>query len=105
MIDKPARTIDGSYLNYIHSQSCIICGRRPVDADHLIARGRGSASQNDYSAIPLCREHHSERHQGGTSKLEAKYNVNLWKDSWSLLQTYVKVLRQDAEVEDGEEGF
>lgn len=90
MIDpKPEKVIDEAYKKYILSHSCLVCPRREVDPDHLRARGTGSASQNDYSLIPLCREHHSERHQLGNSRFEQRHAVNLWKEAWRLLSCWL----------------
>lgn len=85
---KPSKIVDGPYKKYVLSHSCLVCPSREVDGDHLLARGRGSANQNDFSLIPLCREHHSERHQGGNEKFEAKYKINLWREAWRLLSNW-----------------
>ena len=93
---KPEKVIDEAYKKYILEHSCLVCSRRDVDPDHLRARGTGSASQNDYSLIPLCREHHSERHQLGNSKFEQRHSVNLWKEAWTLLSNWlIKVKKLD----------
>ncbi len=75
-----------------------MCGQFPVDADHLEARGMGGAggkksgtvsnTKKDLSCIPLCRIHHTERHQSGNAKFEDKYRINLWKDAFRLIRTY-----------------
>ena len=67
------------YVDFVKTKPCLVCGRRAVDADHLVARGRGSAKQVDFFCIPLDREHHAERHQIGDEKFEAKYSLNLWR--------------------------
>lgn len=90
MISKPEQVVDARYKKYILSHSCLVCPSREVDGDHLMARGRGSASQNDYSLIPLCRIHHSERHQIGNQKFEQRYTVNLWLEAWRLLAWWHK---------------
>ena len=68
----------------------MVCGLQPCDPDHLEARGMGGATtkMKDYSCIPLCRIHHSERHQLGNKKFEDKYSVNLWKDAFNLIRRY-----------------
>ena len=79
------------YLNYIKGKPCTVCGQIPVDADHLEAVGMGGANRDgykDYSCIPLCRIHHSERHQIGNEKFENKYGINLWKDAFNLIRRY-----------------
>ena len=81
------------YLDYIRKKPCLVCGLQPCDPDHLKARGMGNANRDghrDFSCIPLCRIHHSERHQIGNQKFENKYNINLWKDAFNLLSNYLK---------------
>jgi len=73
------------YVDFVRKRPCLVCGKRPVDADHLIARGRGSAKQIDFFCIPLDREHHSERHQIGDEKFQAKYRLNLWRCAAEML--------------------
>tara|TARA_Y100000310_G_scaffold256570_1_gene264395 strand:+ start:104 stop:268 length:165 start_codon:yes stop_codon:yes gene_type:complete len=50
--------------------------------------GGATTKMKDYSCIPLCRIHHSERHQLGNKKFEDKYSVNLWKDAFNLIRRY-----------------
>lgn len=86
---KPQKIVNEAYKKYILSHSCLACSSREVDGDHLLARGRGSASQNDFSLIPLCRRHHSERHTGGSVKFEERYHLDLWQEAWRLLATWI----------------
>jgi len=82
------------YLDYIRKQPCLVCGLQPCDPDHLEARGMGGAGDEmkDYSCVPLCRKHHSERHAHGIAGLEDRYKnirLNLWRDAFRLLRDYV----------------
>ena len=68
-----------------------MCGRSPVDPDHLEHLGMGGANKGglkDYSCVSLCRQHHSERHDLGLRRFEEKHNVNLWKEAFYLLRGY-----------------
>jgi len=68
-----------------------VCGRSPVDPDHLEHLGMGGANKGglkDYSCVSLCRQHHSERHDLGLRRFEEKHNVNLWKEAFYLLRGY-----------------
>ena len=84
------------YIKYIRSNGCRVCGKFPVDPDHLEARGMGGAGKGgtvtntikDFSCIPLCRLHHTERHQLGIEKFEKKYRINCWKDAAHLIRSY-----------------
>lgn len=87
---KPEKVINEEYKKYVLSHPCLVCGNPQVDPDHLLARGRGSANQNDYSLIPLCRKCHSERHTGGNEKLETKYRISLWFEAWRLLARWIE---------------
>ena len=83
--------ISKNYIKYIKKQPCIVCGSMPCDPDHLEARGMGGANRDgykDYSCVPLCRIHHTERHQIGNKRFEDKYILNLWYDAFNLLRRY-----------------
>lgn len=87
------------YIEYIKSKPCRVCGKLPVDPDHLEARGMGGAGKGgtvtgtikDYYTIPLCRTHHTERGSLGNKRFEeeyAKYRLNVWKDACKLIVPY-----------------
>jgi hypothetical protein len=79
------------YIKFVKSHHCLICGKSPVDPDHLEHLGMGGANKNgikDFSCINLCRVHHRERHDLGTKRFEEKYNVNLWKEAFNLIRKY-----------------
>ena len=82
------------YIDYVRKTPCFICGRMGVDADHLSTIGMGGdregVSINDFTCIPLCREHHSERHSNH-SKFEEKYKINLWKELFFLFRGVVDI--------------
>lgn len=99
MLAKPEKIVDEEYKIYIVSHACLVCTNRETDGDHLVARGTGSASQNDYSLVPLCRQHHSERHQLGNAKFEIKYSVNLFKEAWRLLSSWIVRRQLQAELD------
>ena len=80
------------YLDYIRGCTCLICFASSPDPDHLEAIGMGGNRKKHtlkhYSAIPLCRLHHSERHNIGTTEFENKYRINLWYECFRLLRSY-----------------
>ena len=91
MASQKQKLSSKKYLDYIRNKPCSICGLMPCDPDHLEARGMGGANRSgykDYSCVPLCRKHHTERHQAGNEKFEGKYNINLWKDAFNLIRRY-----------------
>ena len=84
------------YIKYIRSNGCRVCGKFPVDPDHLEARGMGGAGKGctvtntlkDFSCIPLCRNHHTERGSLGNEKFQNKYRINVWKAAPQLIVSY-----------------
>tara|TARA_R100000278_G_scaffold602_4_gene1367 strand:+ start:3886 stop:4158 length:273 start_codon:yes stop_codon:yes gene_type:complete len=80
------------YLKYIKSQHCLICGGTPVDPDHLEAIGMGNnrnkQTPKDFSCIPLCREHHQDRHGMGIKRFNEHYRIDVWKEAFKLLRRY-----------------
>lgn len=80
-----SKIISDEYLDFVRAKPCLVSGKRPVDADHLSARGFGSGKRNDFTAVPLQRKYHSERHQIGDEKFQVKYNLNLWRCCAELL--------------------
>ena len=92
MLTKPQRSKDANYLSYVRGMRCLVCGDTNTDPHHLISRG---SFGSDYTAIPLCREHHTELHSSGITKFEEKYSINLWKDAFKLLETYFEESKKE----------
>lgn len=84
-MNRDLKIICPAYLKFIRSKPCCVCMRGPVDADHVQARGTGSSKRNDFTAIPLCRPHHSQRGQIGNIRFEDKQMINLWREVSMLL--------------------
>jgi hypothetical protein len=59
-----------SYLQFIRSRPCSLCGASLVDPHHSIRRlfpisdGGIARKGSDYLSIPLCRRCHGDLHQG-----------------------------------------
>jgi hypothetical protein len=93
-MSRDTKIIDEDYLAYIRTLGCLVCYSKPVDPDHLRARGWEEFKRNDYCAIPLCRRHHTERGQVGDQKFCAKYQIrNLWEENFYILSDYLKLQR------------
>jgi hypothetical protein len=73
---KPHRLRDKGHREFVATQPCLVCGRRPSDAHHLrFAQPRALGRKvSDEFTVPLCREHHEEVHRRGD---EARW----WKDA------------------------
>jgi hypothetical protein len=52
---KPER--NEKYLAWIRRQPCLVCSHRPCHAHHAGRRHMGQ-KPSDYTAVPLCPEHH-----------------------------------------------
>ena len=91
-MEQPEQKLQSKkYLEYIREKPCLVCGKMPCDPHHMEAVGMGGANRDgykDYSCIPLCRTHHTERHNMGNNGFEARYNINIWKDAFNLLRRY-----------------
>ena len=84
MIPKPKRIKDKEYLEYIREHNCLLC-RDMGEPHHLTTRG---SYGSDYTAIPLCRSHHSSYHDYGIATFEVRYHINVWKEAHRLLEGY-----------------
>ena len=64
-IGEPRRYRDKAHLEFVASQPCLICGRRPSDPHHLrFAQKRALGRRvSDEFTVPLCRLHHREAHR------------------------------------------
>ena len=73
---KPRRLRNKRHREFVATQACVVCGRKPSDAHHLrFAQPRALGRKvSDEFTVPLCREHHRELHRRGD---EPKW----WKDA------------------------
>jgi DNA recombination protein Rad52 len=90
-IPELKRLRDKDHLQYVASQPCLVCDRKPAQAHHLkfsqpTAMGR---KVSDEFTVPLCATHHRDLHHGGNELKwwEAKKidplptAVTLWNES------------------------
>jgi hypothetical protein len=66
-LSEPRRYRDRAHLEFVASQSCLLCGRQPCDAHHLRfmqPRALGRRVSDEF-AVPLCRTHHRALHRSG----------------------------------------
>jgi hypothetical protein len=66
-LSEPRRYRDRAHLEFVSSQPCLLCGRRPSDAHHLrFAQPRALGRRvSDEFVVPLCRSHHRALHRRG----------------------------------------
>jgi hypothetical protein len=89
MLRKDTKLVCESYKTFIKSQRCLVCDSDGVDPDHLIATGQRQSKRNDFTLLPLCRSHHSQRHQIGNEWFESLYKLNLWKEATFLITEFL----------------
>tara|TARA_Y100001963_G_scaffold144802_1_gene217415 strand:- start:853 stop:1122 length:270 start_codon:yes stop_codon:yes gene_type:complete len=82
------------FIKFVKTFGCSVCGNASVDAHHLDSVGMGGNRKGelieDYSCVPLCREHHQEWHQIGDRDFTSKYNINLWKINYQMNKMWRK---------------
>jgi hypothetical protein len=67
-IPEARRYRDKAHLQFVASQPCLVCGRKPADPHHLRfaqARALGRKVSDEFT-VPLCRTHHRELHRSGS---------------------------------------
>ena len=68
---------DSKYRAFIRKHPCLVCGRSGAIHHHEPLSGRGTGLKgNDNEAVPLCHEHHQERHQIGRKTFYQRYGIN-----------------------------
>ena len=82
MVDNPF--ICDVYLDYIRSLPCLVCRTKPVDPHHLIARKWRESDRNDFSAVPLCRYHHTLIEEFGIREFNSKFSLDIWQEAFFL---------------------
>jgi hypothetical protein len=88
---KPVRKRDKAHREFVCSQPCLVCGRRPSDAHHIQfgqPRALGRKVSDEFT-VPLCRVHHRDLHRGNdekkwweAAKIEPiEISQRLWRES------------------------
>jgi DNA recombination protein Rad52 len=70
-IAAPRRIRDKDHLRFVAAQPCLVCGRLPAQAHHLMfvqPRARGLKTSDEW-AVPLCAAHHRELHDHGDEQV------------------------------------
>ena len=67
---KERRLRDKAHLEFVASQPCLVCGRRPSHAHHLrFAQPRAMGLKvSDEFTVPLCNAHHDSVHKTGDER-------------------------------------
>src|SRR5262249_36595583 len=74
------------HLEFVASQPCLVCGRKPTDPHHLrFAQKRALGRRvSDEFTVPLCRLHHREAHH---SRNERAWWRRLGLDALKVAET------------------
>lgn len=87
-------SLNKDFISFVKTFGCSVCGTSPVDAHHLDTIGMGGNRkrdcEEDFSCVPLCREHHQQWHQLGDTDFYRKYNINLWKVNYQMNKGFKK---------------
>jgi cell division septation protein DedD len=67
MLNEPRRYRNRAHLEFVASQPCLLCERRPSDAHHLRFAQPSALGRrvSDEFTVPLCRSHHRALHRRG----------------------------------------
>jgi hypothetical protein len=85
----PRRIRDKNHLRFVASQNCLVCGRNPSQAHHILfAQPRAmSRKVSDEWTVPLCVIHHRALHDcGGEQKWWSRQNLDPLKEALLLWQ-------------------
>ena len=89
---KKKRQTDEAYLSFIGRQFCLVCYRNGEAHHEPIGKTSGMGMKGpDRETVPLCRGHHSERHQIGKLTFWKKYNIDYVKEINRLQSLYKKL--------------
>lgn len=69
---KPIRIKNRKLLDEVKKGSCLICGRFPVDPDHISTVGAGNHDTAS-NVWALCRRHHTEKGALGIITFASRY--------------------------------
>lgn len=66
-LNEPRRYRNRAHLEFVASQPCLLCERRPSDAHHLRFSQPSALGRrvSDEFTVPLCRSHHRSLHRRG----------------------------------------
>ena len=81
---KPNPFRSAVYLKWIRSWPCLVCGKAPVEAAHVVGQ-RGTATKTDDTyTVPLCAGHHrlkpDSHHQLGEGPFEDRHSLDLKRE-------------------------
>jgi len=91
---KCKRKLDRVYLEWVHTQSCLVCGRVPVEAHHVYEMCYGIRPP-DRRAVPLCWTHDSRDSKASIHVLGKRFGETYGID----VEAEIKRLNEKHEAE------
>lgn len=82
-----------TFIDFIRRQRCEVCGIAPSDPDHWPNKSQGGT---DDRVWPLCRKHHTERHNIGMRPFMHKYEVDPIQAMARLRERFYKMFDMEA---------
>ena len=80
------------YKDHVRKLPCLVCDEA-ADAHHLVSVGMGRKRAlprwEDYTIVPLCRNHHQELHQVGLTVFQNNWQINLVKKALLILAQWI----------------
>lgn len=89
-LGKRSRKKDRPLLDKVKGGNCLACGGPADDPDHIKTRGAGG-DDSYQNTVPLCREHHAERHSRGVRYMWTSYplfRAGLLQRGWQIEEIF-----------------
>ncbi len=80
------------YLKFIRSKPCLVCGSKSVphhESEGFYNSGMGMKPP-DTQCLPLCIEHHAERHRIPAQEFYDNYNIDFKVKMVNLLTEFIQ---------------
>lgn len=87
--EKSLPYIDREYMDWIHKQTCLVCGcHNGIEAHHLRIDGMGGTSKKppDWMCVPLCSDCHRKYHTIGNNWFLQQIG---WLMKWLSIKEFV----------------
>ena len=93
---------DPQVMAWIHTQPCVIAGRRPTIAGYQLlephqcctpvegchVRSRGAGGDDRANLVSMCRSMHTQQHAIGIKSFQARWGVDLKAEAAELFERY-----------------
>lgn len=87
-VKKEKREINEDYLSFIRALPCLVNNEECFGIVHAHHHDRKSQLGSDYSAVPLCFNHHHKLHSAGVKYFSNRYKIDFESQIKRLLVLY-----------------